>query len=127
MSGGTAKGRGDGAAGEWAGDPIVFRPLPPSERGPPCEVQARGSSAGGDQRHSADQPSTSRFYNARTKRYFRALLDYVMVSPGLVKHAPEWRIWHPFEDARCYADVELREALLAASDHFPVCLDIELT
>lgn len=79
------------------------------------------------QPRSADQPSTSRFYNARTKRYFRALLDYVMVSPGLVKHAPEWRIWHPFEDARCYADVELREALLAASDHFPVCLDIELT
>jgi len=79
------------------------------------------------QPRTADMPSTSRFYNATTKRYFRALLDYVMVSPKLMQHSPDWRIWHPFEDARCYADVELREALLAASDHFPVSLDIELT
>lgn len=73
------------------------------------------------------QPSSSRFYNAKTKRYFRALLDYIMVSPGLMKLSPKWRIWHPFEDADCYDDTELREALLAASDHFPVSLDIELT
>ncbi|NRB17370.1 MAG: endonuclease/exonuclease/phosphatase family protein [Rhodobacteraceae bacterium] len=79
------------------------------------------------QPRTADQPSTSRFYNASTKRYFRALLDYVMLSPGLAARAPNWRIWHPFEDARCYADVDLREALLAASDHYPVSLDIELT
>lgn len=73
------------------------------------------------------QPSTSRFYNATTKRYFRALLDYVMVSPGLMNSAPSWRIWHPFEDGGCYNDADLRGALLAASDHFPVCLDIDLT
>lgn len=79
------------------------------------------------QPRAVDQPSSSRFFNATTKRYFRALLDYVMVSPGLMDPAPQWRIWHPFEDVECYADAELREALLAASDHFPVCLDIELT
>ncbi|OUS37024.1 endonuclease [Rhodobacterales bacterium 56_14_T64] len=79
------------------------------------------------QPRAADQPSSSRFYNASTKRYFRALLDYVMVSPGLMDSALQWRIWHPFEDAECYADETLREALLAASDHFPVSLDIELT
>ncbi|AZV80469.1 endonuclease [Parasedimentitalea marina] len=79
------------------------------------------------QPRTADQPSTSRFYNATTKRYFRALLDYVMVSPGLTTRSPTWRIWHPFEDARCYEDRDLREALLAASDHFPVSLDIDLT
>ncbi|WP_375697751.1 endonuclease/exonuclease/phosphatase family protein [Pseudophaeobacter sp. TrK17] len=73
------------------------------------------------------QPSTSRFYNAATKRYFGALLDYVMISHGLEAYAPRWRIWHPFEDAECYGDIPLREALLAASDHFPVSLDLGLT
>ncbi|MEP0155918.1 endonuclease/exonuclease/phosphatase family protein [Pseudophaeobacter sp.] len=73
------------------------------------------------------QPSTSRFYNAATKRYFGALLDYIMISHGLEAHAPRWRIWHPFEDAECYGDIPLREALLAASDHFPVSLDLGLT
>lgn len=72
-------------------------------------------------------PSTSRFYNPETKRYFRALLDYIMISHGLEAYGPHWRIWHPFEDAECYDDIPLREALLAASDHFPVSLDLELT
>ena len=72
-------------------------------------------------------PSTSRFYNAETKRYFRALLDYVMISHSLQHFDPNWRIWHPFEDAECYADEGLREALLTASDHFPVSLDLDLT
>ncbi|EDZ46194.1 endonuclease/exonuclease/phosphatase family protein [Leisingera daeponensis] len=71
-------------------------------------------------------PSTSRFYNPDTKRYFPALLDYVMISHSLMRFDPQWRIWHPFEDAECYADEELREALLNASDHFPVTLDIAL-
>lgn len=72
-------------------------------------------------------PSTSRFYNPETKRYFRALLDYVMISHSLATFAPRWRIWHPFEDAECYGDEGLREALLTASDHFPVSLDLDLT
>lgn len=71
-------------------------------------------------------PSTSRFYNPETKRYFRALLDYIMISHGLATFAPSWRIWHPFEDAECYDNVGLRDALLTASDHFPVSLDLDL-
>ncbi|WP_264210227.1 endonuclease/exonuclease/phosphatase family protein [Leisingera thetidis] len=71
-------------------------------------------------------PSTSRFYNPETKRYFCALLDYVMISRSLTGFDPQWRIWHPFDDAECYADAETREALLKASDHFPVTLDIAL-
>lgn len=71
-------------------------------------------------------PSSSRFYNAETKRYFRAMLDYVMLSPDLQALAPKWRIWHPFEDADIYADEDLRTALLAASDHFPVSVDLPL-
>lgn len=71
-------------------------------------------------------PVTARFYIEREKRYLSALLDYVMVSPDLAAKTPEWRIWHPFDDPACYRMPELREALLTASDHFPVTVDIDL-
>lgn len=74
----------------------------------------------------AAQPVTARFYLAHKKRYLSALLDYVMVSEDLRAKRPVWRIWHPFDDVACYQVPELREALLTASDHFPVTLDIEL-
>jgi hypothetical protein len=71
-------------------------------------------------------PTTARFYLARQKCYFEALLDFIMVSPGLVARQPDWRIWHPYNDPLVMAVPELREALLQASDHFPVTLDIPL-
>lgn len=71
-------------------------------------------------------PTTARFYLAPKKRYFEALLDFVMVSPGIAARQPEWRIWHPFNDPMVTAVPELREALLQASDHFPVTIDIPL-
>lgn len=74
----------------------------------------------------AAMPTTARFYMGDKKRYFSALLDYIMVSPDLRAQAPAWRIWHPFDDPGCYNVPELREALLAASDHFPVTLDVDL-
>ena len=58
--------------------------------------------------------------------YLSALLDYVMLSPGLMQFQPRWRIWHPFDDDHCYQTPELREALLIASDHFPVTVDLTL-
>jgi endonuclease/exonuclease/phosphatase family metal-dependent hydrolase len=58
------------------------------------------------------------------ERYLSALLDYIMVSPGLRPLARSWRIWHPFDDPECWRDPDLRDALLAASDHFPVTLDM---
>ena len=54
------------------------------------------------------------------------MLDYVMVSPDLHAMNPRWRIWHPFDDPACYRDAHLREALLTASDHFPVSVDIAI-
>ncbi|MCR8546658.1 endonuclease [Salipiger sp. P9] len=72
------------------------------------------------------QPTTARFYLAPEKRYMQAMLDYIMVSPDLRARAPEWRIWHPFDDPVCWKTPELREALLTASDHFPVTLDIDI-
>jgi len=74
----------------------------------------------------AAAPTTARFYLDREKRYFSALLDYVMVSPDLRARKPKWRIWHPFDDVSCYQTPELREALLQASDHFPVSIDLTL-
>ncbi len=68
-------------------------------------------------------PTTSRFWLAPEQRYFEALLDFIMISDGLCAAAPKWRIWHPFNDP---ASTGLRAALLAASDHFPVTLDLTL-
>jgi len=74
----------------------------------------------------AAQPSTARFYLDDKGAYFSALLDYIMVSPDIRAKAPKWRIWHPFDDPACYRVPELREALLTASDHFPVTIDVDL-
>ncbi len=71
-------------------------------------------------------PATARFFDRDHNRFFGALLDYAMISPGLRDLNPKWRIWHPFDDAEIYADVALRTALLQASDHFPVTLDLEI-
>ena len=70
------------------------------------------------------QPTTARFYLAPQKRFFEALLDFIMVSPDLAAKSPEWRIWHPFNDPGVMAVPDLREALLQASDHFPVTVDL---
>ena len=71
-------------------------------------------------------PTTARFWLAPKKRYFEALLDFIMVSPDLAALKPDWRIWHPFEDPAIAAVPELAQALLTASDHFPVTLDLPL-
>lgn len=70
-------------------------------------------------------PSTARF-KRKGEPYLQALLDYIMVSPALRDLGPDWQIWHPFDHPDCYDDVPLREALLTASDHFPVVIDIAL-
>lgn len=71
------------------------------------------------------QPTTARFWLAPKKHYFEALLDYVMVAPQLVAGA-SWRVWHPLNDPGVMAVPDLSEALLQASDHFPVTVDLTL-
>ena len=78
------------------------------------------------QRRLGAYPSTARFLIRPEQRYLQALLDYVMISPDLMQRDPVWRIWHPFDDAACWQDVALRQALLTASDHFPVVLDLDI-
>jgi endonuclease/exonuclease/phosphatase family metal-dependent hydrolase len=70
------------------------------------------------------QPSSSRFWLETREGYFEALLDYIMVSPDLAALGPKWRIWHPLNDPKCWKVPELRDALLTASDHFPVTIDL---
>ena len=70
-------------------------------------------------------PTTSRFWIKPEKRFLQALLDYIMVSPEFMDRSPEWRIWHPLDDPECWNTPELRDALVVASDHFPVTLDFE--
>ena len=72
-------------------------------------------------------PTTSRFWIAPEKRYLQALLDYIMISPALTAHRPQWRIWHPLDDPECWGDATLRDALITASDHFPVTIDLDLS
>lgn len=71
-------------------------------------------------------PTSARFYDNQHKCYFGALLDFILVSPNLADKAERWRIWHPMDDPDCWRVPELREALLTASDHFPVTLDLQL-
>ncbi|MEX0281535.1 MAG: endonuclease/exonuclease/phosphatase family protein [Arenibacterium sp.] len=78
------------------------------------------------QRRLGAVPTTARFRLRDEPRFLQALLDYIMVSPDLMNRNPVWRIWHPFDDQRCWSVPELRKALLTASDHFPLTLDIEI-
>ncbi|MDB5660065.1 MAG: endonuclease [Cypionkella sp.] len=71
-------------------------------------------------------PSTARFWLQPQQRLFEALLDFIMVSPDLAAMKPSWRIWHPFNDPGVLAAPGLSDALLSASDHFPVTLDLAL-
>lgn len=71
-------------------------------------------------------PTTARFFIQHEDRYLEALLDYIMISPDLMRRNPRWRIWHPFHDPSCLQVPELRDALIDASDHYPVTLDIDL-
>lgn len=71
-------------------------------------------------------PTTSRFYIPHEKRWLETMLDYAMVSADLRKKSPKWRIWHPSDDAEIAAVPELQNALLTASDHFPVTIDLDI-
>lgn len=69
--------------------------------------------------------ATARFFLPHYNRFMNALLDYVMLSEDLYHTTrAEWRIWHPFDDPECFNDPDLQHALLTASDHFPVSVDM---
>ncbi len=71
-----------------------------------------------------DKHTTSRFYNHEDQSYKEALLDFIFVSKEMRPFARSWRIWHPLQDRALSANPKWRDALLTASDHFPVSLDL---
>jgi len=67
--------------------------------------------------------TSARFYIKQHKRFLTVMIDYTMLSQSL---RGRWRVWNPFEDNALAKDTELRDALVDASDHFPVSVDIAL-
>ncbi|MGB3554689.1 MAG: endonuclease/exonuclease/phosphatase family protein [Jannaschia sp.] len=74
-------------------------------------------------RIGAAMAATARFWDNTNRRHLNALLDFAMVGPDL-RGTATWRILHPFDDPKAATDPALRDALLDASDHFPVILDL---
>jgi hypothetical protein len=70
-------------------------------------------------------PVSARFYLPKTG-YFETLLDFIMVCPRIAALQPKWYIWHPLHAPAALANPALASALLLASDHFPVTIDINL-
>jgi hypothetical protein len=67
-------------------------------------------------------PSTARFEDPLIRqKTVNVLIDHVLVSQGLPLTAKPHRIWNPYVDANLAG---LKPALTAASDHFPVTLDL---
>lgn len=71
-------------------------------------------------------PVTARFQNHRKGTTLSALLDYVMVSENVRAMGAAWTIMHPFDHPACFANKPLSSALLTASDHYPVVLELDI-
>ncbi len=72
-------------------------------------------------------PASARFHDSATGGSVNALIDFILLSPGLAERAePIWRIWNPYQDGELAKDVALSGALARASDHFPVSVDLTL-
>ncbi len=70
-------------------------------------------------------PTTSRFWIRQEARFLQALLDYIMVTQDFRTRGAKWRIWHPMDDPECWHTPALRDALITASDHFPVTIEFD--
>ncbi|MCX7559130.1 endonuclease/exonuclease/phosphatase family protein [Sulfitobacter sp. F26204] len=70
-------------------------------------------------------PTSARFWIRQENRFLQALLDYIMVTDDIRARQARWRIWHPLDDPGCWHTPALRDALVLASDHFPVTIDFE--
>ena len=70
-----------------------------------------------------DLPYSARFQGRGHASHLNALIDYIFVSPKFMGANGKWRIWNAYETQ---FSSELTQALITASDHFPVTLDIDL-
>ena len=99
----------------WLANPWLAGTLPAAPTARFAEAEVPGAT--GDFPGSAPGSSTGPAAGA--------MVDFILLSPGLAPADPGcWRIWHPIGDSACRADPSLAAALRAASDHFPVSVDI---
>ena len=67
------------------------------------------------------EPSSTRFTDQFTGDAVNALIDHIMASRHLIPEGDGGQVWNPFQ---LDAAKPHKAALMAASDHFPVTLDI---
>ena len=67
-------------------------------------------------------PSTVRFKDRITETNINVLIDHILISAGLkTSGGTPHQVWNPFENN---AAKPVKDALLAASDHFPVTINL---
>ena len=69
--------------------------------------------------------TTSRFFSRHDHTFKEALIDFAFVNPQMRPNVKDWEIWHPFQNKRLSTISDWQEALLTASDHFPVAIEFE--
>jgi endonuclease/exonuclease/phosphatase family metal-dependent hydrolase len=67
------------------------------------------------------EPSTARFTDSFTGDKVNALIDHILASRHLVPAGDGCQVWNPYQNDHARP---LKQALLDASDHFPVVLDL---
>ncbi|MBO6517303.1 MAG: hypothetical protein JJ975_12200 [Bacteroidia bacterium] len=70
------------------------------------------------------KPSTSRYKDRITEDTVNVLIDHILVSKGVKVDSA--KVWNPFEQKDDSVIQGLYKDLKYASDHYPVCADIEL-
>ena len=69
-------------------------------------------------------PSTVRFKDRITESNINVLIDHILISAGLkTSGAAPYQIWNPYENDKAKPH---KDPLLAASDHFPVTLKLNV-
>jgi predicted extracellular nuclease len=73
-------------------------------------------------------PSTSRYTDTMTNHKLNVLIDHILVSQQV--QVLDTTVWNPYLDHKPQAKVDqvnaIKTALKAASDHFPVSVEVEL-
>jgi endonuclease/exonuclease/phosphatase family metal-dependent hydrolase len=73
-------------------------------------------------------PSTSRYTDTMTNHTLNVLIDHILVSRQV--QVLETTVWNPYLDQKTQAKEDqvnaIRTELKAASDHFPVSVEVEI-
>lgn len=67
-------------------------------------------------------PSSTSFKDRITEKYVNVLIDHILVSKDISVKENSHRTWNPFQNDDLKS---LKEALLEASDHFPVSIELD--